>query len=335
MIDFLNSLGGNLLVAAIGGGITLGVKYLVERIKQKRLENKYPISGNYISSFEDVLNGEKVITKAPVSLQQDGLNVTGTTMMDGRTWILEGDISTDGYLHGVYHAESVRDKGVGNFFLEISIDGNMDGLWSGYDSINKSIQSGSYSFVKQPLIKITAISDKQVPALLNIAEKNLGEAYIEVDDLKNKEGIALAATNSGKLVGFCTGKKVAVSELFKNIPQLAQKKLKQLQVVDEVGMVASIATDSAETGKGIGTKLLSECASQLQNMGLNVLVMTGWKSEKGVHIGSLAKKLGFEEMLEIENFWYEDSKANGYRCPSCGEPPCECSAVVFIKHSHE
>ncbi len=95
-----------------------------------------------------------------------------------------------------------------------------------------------------------------------------------------------------------------------------------------------MATDAGETGKGIGTELLSTCVTKLRKMGLNVLVMTGWKSEKGVHIGSLAKKLGFEEILEIENFWYEDSKANGYRCPSCGEPPCECSAVVFIKHSH-
>lgn len=334
MEEFFNSLGLNLLIAAIGGGITLGVKYIVEKIRQKRLENKYPISGDYISSFEDIVTGEKVITKAPVSLEQDGLHVKGTSEIDGRTWILEGDISTDGYLHGVYHAESVRDKGVGNFFLEISIDGNMDGLWSGYDSVNKNIQSGRYTFVKKPFIQISDISEKQVSAVLNIAEKQLGEAYIEVDDILNEENIALAATISGKLVGFCTGKKLAVSELYKKIPQLSQKKLKQLEVVDEVGMVASMATDSTETGKGIGTELLSECVNKLQTMGLNVLVMAGWKSEKGVHIGSLAKKLGFEEMLEIEKFWYEDSKANGYRCPSCGEPPCECSAVVFIMHSH-
>lgn len=321
-----------ILIAILGGVFTITTTTLGKKFKRWRLEKKYPISGSYISTFEDEADGKKVVKKAPVSLKQNGLHVDGTTVLGDRTWILNGDISTDGYLHGVYHAESVRDKGVGNFFLEISINGDMVGLWSGYDSVNKKIQSGKYSFLKKPKIEISSIKQNQVPMVLSIAEKQLGEAYIDVDGLLNKENIAIAASVSGKLLGFCTGKKIAVSDLYNKIPQLAQMKLKQLEVVDEVGMVASMATDSESTGRGVGSELLEACVSELEKSGLNVLVMTGWKSDKGVHVGSLAKQYGFKEILEVPNFWYEDSKVQDYKCPSCGDPPCECSAVIFIKH---
>lgn len=326
------SLGDEIFIAALGGIFTMTTTTLGKKFKRWRLEKKYPISGSYISSFEDEIDGKKIVEKAPVFLEQNGLHVSGTTELGNRTWILNGDISTDGYLHGVYHAESVRDKGVGNFFLEISINGDMEGLWSGYDSVNKKIQSGKYSFTKKPKIKISNIKQNQVPMVLSIAEKQLGEAYIVVDDLLNKENIAIAASVAGKLVGFCTGKKISVAELYNKIPQLAQMKLKQLEVIDDVGMVASMATDSESTGRGVGSELLAACVSELEMAGLNVLVMTGWKSEKGVHIGSLAKQYGFKEILEVPNFWYEDSKIKDSKCPSCGNPPCECSAVIFIKH---
>ncbi len=247
--------------------------------------------------------------------------------------MLDGEVSQDGYLFGIYHAESLHDKGIGNFFLEINIKGDMEGLWSGYDSIKKKIVSGRYSFTRIPNIKIKIISNKHVPAILNIAERQLGNAYINVEDLLNDKNIAIYASVRNNIVGFCTGKKMSLENLYKDIPQLADMKLKQLDAVENLGFLASVATEPNYLGRGVGSALIEYCITELENKELNVLVMTGWKSGKGVHIGGIAKKYNFEKLKEIPNFWKEDSIKNSYNCPSCGPPPCLCSAVVYIRHS--
>lgn len=335
MIDgFFMALGENLLTAAIGGVVTLASGVAVRKFRRYKLESKYPIAGNYISEYEDVVDGEKIVVKAPVQLIQTGLRINGSTKFDGRTWILNGEISEHGHLFGMYHAESIHDKGIGNFFLEMQINGDMEGLWSGYDSVNRVITSGRYSFHRQPKFVIEKIEKMHIPAVLSIAEKQLGEAYINVGDLLSNGNIASYAAVSGKIVGFCTGKKVTLQKIYDSIPQLKEMKLKQLEAVENLGMVASVATDPSYSGKGIGTELVVHCIKELKRMGLNVLVMTGWKSEKGIHIGSIAKNHGFVPILEVQDFWKEDSIKSGYSCPSCGKPPCRCSAVVYIKHTN-
>lgn len=329
----LASIGENLFVAIIGGAVTILSGAMVEKYQRFRLEKKYPIKGEYLSEFEDVVNGEKTIIKAPVTLTQKGKCIKGTSEIDGRTWILDGEISEDGYLFGIYYAESVHDKGVGNFFLEINIDGDMEGLWSGYDAVNKTIMSGRYSFIRKRDFKIARITKRQVPAVLSIAEKQLGAAYINVEDLLAEENVACYASISGKIVGFCTGKQIALDKIYESIPQLREMKLKQLATVETLGMVASVATDPDYAGRGIGSALVEHCIAELEKKDFNVLAMTGWKSPKGVHIGSIAKNYGFKEVLEVPDFWKEDSLKHGYACPVCGQPPCRCSAVVYLRHS--
>lgn len=333
--NLLASLSENLLTAAIGGAVTLLFGASVQKYKRYRLEKMYPIAGNYLSEYEDVVAGKKSVAKAPVKLMQRGRSIEGTTKLDGRTWILKGEVSDDGYLFGIYHAESVHDKGVGNFFLEINIDGNMNGLWSGYDAINKTILSGRYSFVRSPTVSIEKITKRQIPAVLSIADKQLGAAFINIEGLLSDENISAFASISEKIIGFCTGKQIPLQKLYEDIPQLKSMKLRQLEAVENLGMVASVATDPSYSGRGIGTALVEYCIHQLEARGLNVLVMTGWKSNEGIHIGSIADKHGFEKLLEVADFWKEDSLNKGYSCPSCGEPPCHCSAVVYIRHSQD
>lgn len=115
----------------------------------KYLEWQYPVSGRYITRFEDEINGNEVTITAPAKLEQEGKKVTGSTKMsdDNREWYLEGDISSSGYINGIYHALDPHDRGVGNFFLYINHDKTMEGIWSGYDEVNDKISSGRYTFL--------------------------------------------------------------------------------------------------------------------------------------------------------------------------------------------
>jgi len=335
MIDtLLTDLGKTLMVAAIGGGITLAIGVIKSKYKNYRLEKKYPIAGDYISEYEDIEDDKTITIKSPVCLTQKGRAITGTTEFGNRTWILKGEVSDASYLSGIYYAEAIHDKGIGNFFLEIDNNGDMNGMWSGYDSVNKIITSGSYSFTKTLPVLIKPISSKSLPTVLNIAEKQLGNAYINTEDILKKENVSVYASVNNEITGFCTGKKVELEKIYEDIPQLKNLKLKQLDAVESIGLLTSVATDPSYSGRGIGTALVSHCINELESKGLNVLLMTGWKSKKGIHIGNIAEKHGFEKLIEISDFWKEDSITNQYCCPSCGNPPCLCTAAVYVRHSH-
>jgi ribosomal protein S18 acetylase RimI-like enzyme len=180
---------------------------------------------------------------------------------------------------------------------------------------------------------IEKITLKSVSSVLVIAEKQLGIGYINSEDLLSKENIALLASIDGEVVGFCTGKKITIQEIYESFPQLKENQLEKNNNNGNFGMVGSVATDPNYTGKGIASILVNSCINQLKVKGLDTILMTAWKSDKGVHISSIAKKYDFKPLLEIPNFWKEDSIINDYDCPSCGRPPCRCSAVIYLRKS--
>ncbi len=182
------------------------------------------------------------------------------------------------------------------------------------------------------LFLIKTISRKTLPRVLNIAEKQLG-TYINTEDLFNKENVSVYASVKKEIAGFCIGKKIKLEKIYEDIPQLKNLGLKQLDAVEKIGLVASVAIDPIYSQRGIGTALIGHCIKELENKGLNILLMTGWKSKKGIHIGNIAEKHGFEKLIEISDFWRKDSVKNQYFCQSCGNPPCKCTAAVYIRHS--
>lgn len=246
--------------------------------------------------------------------------------------IIEGEVSDSGYIYGIYYAESVHDKGVGNFFLEFTNDGDLEGLWSGYDSINKKIVSGKYLFKKKPTIIVSKVQEKNLPTILHIADKQLGKDYINANDFIEDDFLKFQASINDKIVGFITSKELTIEEVYKKIPTLKDKKLNQFNVVSKLSYIGSIATDPKYEGLGVASALFEYMLNELNKKDY-IILMTGWKSKNGININGIAKKFGFDEILEIKDFWKEDSIENNYDCPVCSNP-CLCSAVIYVKHEN-
>jgi hypothetical protein len=126
--SFLGIAWENVIIGLLGGFIVSVVFFLTRRIKEWLLQRKYPVAGEYISKYEDVINGQRMMVAAPATLKQRGHHIEGSTIMDGREWSLSGELSNTGYIHGVYSAADPLDQGVGNFFLRVSLDHHLDGL---------------------------------------------------------------------------------------------------------------------------------------------------------------------------------------------------------------
>lgn len=192
MISFsevLNIALENIIIGAVAAGIVGLASYTRTEIKNKVIEKRFPVEGEYISTFEDEKDGQKISRKAPVELNQSGNEITGTTYLpDAKTkeWNIEGNIHRDHqYINGIYHASNPRDEGVGNFFLYLNSDGSMEGLWSGYDDVNDKINSGRYIF--RPItdeFTINELRESDIPSVVNILEEQIGRDYISVELFK-------------------------------------------------------------------------------------------------------------------------------------------------------
>ncbi len=332
--DFLAHILSEVTAGLIGIGLTIGVERAVKFVGRRRLEKRFPIAGTYMSKYED----KGRIVTAPVELKQRGSEVQGESYEGNRKWILKGLVTEDGYLQGRYWAENVFDKGFGSFLLKIEPNCDMHGYWFGKDIKEREIQRGSYDFYKRD-ISIEPVSPRDIPALLDIAEKQLGDAYINRRDLENgKDRIALSAAVNGRVVGFGTARVIPAQEFygkfepfFKQDPTALRPLQRRLPDKENVGLVASVAIAPEFHGRGIGTALVERCIQELAARGVTVLVATAWHSRNGTNAGSLLENKGFQKVLEVPEFWKEASLQNNFSCPVCGPPPCECAATVYVR----
>lgn len=329
----------NILIGLIGGLLVSFLTYIKTFIKNKRMEKKFPISGEYISNFEDEIEGTKVTCTAPAVLKQNGNKIKGYTIFeeDDRKWVLEGEISNEGHIHGIYYAENPIDKGIGNFFLKVDNKRNMIGLWSGFDSANNRIESGRYRFkpVRQDII-IKAVEHRYIPHIISIADRNIGEQYLTeelinncINDTNNYICKVAIDNDSKKVVGFYISYIVNPQSINTVINVTPNQIPRMFKYPSKIGVLKTIAVDNKYQGYSIGTLLSKDSIEEFRARNVPTICTIAWKSKNGTNLEGVLKRLNFEKVLEIKDYWKEDSINNSFECPVCGEPPCRCSAEIF------
>ena len=84
--------------------------------------------------------------------------------------------------------------------------------------------------------------------------------------------------------------------------------------------------ESNHRGEGIGLKL-AQFITEIAKESVDAIITTAWDKEGQVRF---PESLNMEHLGDIPNYWYNESEEKGFFCPSCGEPPCKCSAKVYI-----
>lgn len=83
-------------------------------------------------------------------------------------------------------------------------------------------------------------------------------------------------------------------------------------------------------GKKLGTMLYDYTYNRIHPI-TEFWLGISWAPSLKANIEGLYKSRSFIYKMRIENYWYEDSFLKGYNCASCGKPPCECTAFIFIR----
>jgi len=327
------------LIIGLLGGFTVSLFFLiVTLIKNKILERRYPIKGTYLTTFEDLENGETVSTHALAVLTQRGKKIKGKTFLtDNRTWVIDGKLTTGGNLHGVYSAEDPMDQGVGTFFLKITPNKGMFGLWSGFDSVNSIVNSGKYSFI--PILEGYTVSDtkkEHITQIVAVGNGELGEGFLNYQEIAdkaigNESYICKVATHGNAVIGFCLCKIVKKDDLCTYLGVDQQRLPVFINCADRIGVIKTIAVSNAFQKRGVGYALCYASYNELVNQNIQAVMSIAWKSNGRINANGVLSAVGLKPHTEIESFWSEDSWNNNYACPSCGEPPCKCNAILYFK----
>lgn len=339
--SLLSGLGQDVLVGLLGAGLLSALTFVIQAFRDALVRRKFPLAGRYISKFEDYENGALVVTKALVDLRQRGRTLSGEArLLDGsRTWSMEGRIHGDGRVSGSYRASDPHDSGLGAFFLELQ-DGGMEGMWSGYDSQNKAVTAGRWSFqrIEKQLVEKTKREDiDKVTALLGNA---LGVRYLSKNDVtsylegQNSTVFSLKSAQDGTVVGAAIATLLdATSPLEGIVPsdqiERVERVVPELEF-NKVSYLKSLAVAPKHQGLGGATALVKAAVEWSLERSATLVFAIGWKDQQGCHIQGVLEGLEFEAREELSDFWLVDSKEHDYECPSCGET-CRCSAVLFSR----
>lgn len=336
----------NNVVVSLLGALALWIMGKTARyVRDQRTNSRFPVAGRYMSTYEDTVDGKLVVTKAVAVLCQKGELVEGETrpLDSDRVWELSARLSRNGRLVGSYTARDPHDTGLGAFFLEFRGSGYLEGIWSGFDSVNKRAEAGKYVFRRIPEVKVVALTVDVVPQVLSVLGNALGELYITKEELESYakdsgdgDRFAYVIYNDNFLVGAATADYFKNSEEFFNlVPDDQISTLKSLLpqlVYNRIVLVHSVAVDPQYRHKGNATALIRAILEHGVRCGATNALAIGWTDQDGCHIQGTLEALGFESVADIDNYWHEDSVSKGYSCPSCGNP-CTCTARIFSARS--
>lgn len=328
-------------VGLIGASVVGAIGIAIARTRDLLIARRYPIAGTFRSVFEDAEGGEIVETKAIATIRQRGRRIWGpTSLIDGsRTWMLEGRVDSGGRIHGRYNADDPHDTGLGGFFLEMHGDGELDGMWTGYDTTNRLVTAGRYHFWPMEKMTTRPMTERDLDEALSVLGNALGARYVTREQLSafvSQQGQFgfVSVDKRDRVVGAATSELPTSPDLVQDLlPSDARDRVASLVPelqFNRTALLRSVAVSPQARGNGVGTDLVRASVENLSGKGATSILSVGWTDLDGCHIQGPLEAMGFQERGDLDDFWKQESMAKNYQCPTCGFP-CECVARIFIK----
>ncbi len=182
---------------------------------------------------------------------------------------------------------------------------------------------------------ITTSDDLLLKQASTIYDISLGQGYISPEDLmryvSNPDSfILLGAVINQTLIGVMlaypldqeTSRKYTYTFQEHNLP---------IPLSDfKIGLIKSVSVRPEYRHRGIGTQLTIESMVRLKSMPCDFFLAVSWVSNKPDSSQKMFEKLGFKNILSINDYWTQESIKEGYLCPNCGNP-CHCTAIFYFR----
>ena len=165
------------------------------------------------------------------------------------------------------------------------------------------------------------ISDLEaVQALIDLA---FGAGYHKTKNLLGEEIVLFVAIVEGQIVGLASGE-VGLAQC-----HLEFRKAASFLPARRIAILDQLIVHPDYRNKGIGRQLFRLRLAYLEGHAQH-LALLHWK-EGLFERPLIAIRNGFKRVQEFKGFWAKDSLRYGFSCDRCGIPPCQCTAVLYLK----
>lgn len=184
---------------------------------------------------------------------------------------------------------------------------------------------------------IEAFKKSDIPASIKICDQELGEGYLSSEMLvqlaESKNTFIQSALDShNNLIGFGFCTVVNPTQLKKSLHSSQYQRIpKEIQEIEQLGIINTLAVCSEFKGMGIGTTLCKQFISFFQKEQISTCISFAWKNKSGINMGGIYEKSGFSALQLLENYWQEESIEHQFTCAGCDAPPCTCDAVLYYR----
>jgi len=189
--------------------------------------------------------------------------------------------------------------------------------------------------MKKSNYTIQLLNHDSIEVALKICDTELGKDYLSTsylsDLINNEKALIQAAFNqNNELIGFSSCMILTNIELKKAIHSSQFSQLpSEITYSTQIGITNTIVIKNEYKNQGIGTVLFKEFLTFFEKNKTACIVAFAWKNNEGINMGGIFEKHNFKILKSIKNYWSEESIENNYNCPSCGNPPCFCTAVIY------
>jgi len=178
-------------------------------------------------------------------------------------------------------------------------------------------------------LAIVPFTDNLIPAVVRFTDVAIGQNYYRPEDLRkftlNPFSFILLRRDTFEILGarltLAGGQWLGTEKLKGAHPALWKVD------PDKVAYFKSIFLADEVRGQSYGVELSLMALSALRKSGHKAVVCHSWNESPNQSSMRYLKKLGFKELVVIDNFWSEID----YSCTRCGKP-CKCSATEMICH---
>ncbi len=154
--------------------------------------------------------------------------------------------------------------------------------------------------------------------------------YLELG-VQDPHSYIVGAFDNQRLIG------VAVAQVLDNLDYytLLNEDFVKNHRHKKVGSLSTMSVHEDYQGQGIGQKLAKLRMEWLKDQGCQMTIGVSWVSGKKHTSDRVFLKMGFQEIGRHPTFYAQASLEKHFICPTCGEPPCLCPAILFAKQDIE
>lgn len=177
---------------------------------------------------------------------------------------------------------------------------------------------------------ITELKKEHFSTIINLSNEALGDGYINTVHLTTYLSLTnnycyVTLNNDNQVIGFITANTISYNEFTTSF--FENNELKEFKTIS---IIKQVVVGTAYRNQQVASLLLKKMLDILIDKS-NVVVCLAWNNNNRIALKNILERNSFNAIQSIPNYWRADSLIRNYSCISCGNPPCTCSAELYVK----